>query len=145
MRRLLLFCTLLLFLVACDEGPEARQYNLQNARWEAVMANHDVVMPMMSTTNKVRKQLKQVLVDKPGLPTETQEQIKQLMANLDQADEGMMDWMNGFQQLEKLRENKAHKEILQYLDEQDVAIKKVGIDMTNAIKAGTDFMERLTQ
>lgn len=145
MFRILLFSTLLFLFSACDEGVDAKMHNIQDARWTAVMANHDVVMPMMGTTNKVRKQLKAIATDRPDLPTETVDKINQLITNLDKADEGMMDWMNGFQQLKKLQATKEHKEILKYLDEQDVEIKRVGIEMTNAIKAGADFMEGLAQ
>jgi len=62
---------------------------------------------------------------------------------LDKADEGMMDWMHGFQQLKKLQAAKSHQEILTYLEEQDGVIKQVGVDMTNSIKAGMDFVEGL--
>lgn len=145
MYKILLFSTLLFFLGACDEGMDAKMHNIQDARWTAVMANHDVVMPMMGTTNKVRKQLKNAKTEMPDLPAEKVEKINQLVANLDKADEGMMDWMNGFQQLKKLQATKEHKEILKYLEEQDVEIKRVGIELTNAIKAGTDFVEGLAQ
>lgn len=145
MYKIFLFSTLLFLLNACDEGMDAKMHNIQDARWTAVMANHDVVMPMMGTTNKVRKQLKKVATDNPELPGETTQKIAELTTNLNKADEGMMDWMNGFQQLKKLQSTKDHKEILKYLDEQDIEIKRVGIEMTNSIKAGTDFIESLAQ
>ncbi len=145
MYKIILLSTLLFLFNACDEGMDAKMHNIQDARWTAVMANHDVVMPMMGTTNKVRKQLKNVTKEMPDLPAEKVEKINQLIINLDKADEGMMDWMNGFQQLKKLQATKDHKEILKYLEEQDVEIKRVGIEMTNAIKAGTDFVEGLAQ
>jgi len=109
------------------------------------MANHDVVMPMMSTTNKVRKKLKTLLAEKENLPTEKLEKINALIADLDKADEGMMDWMNGFPPLKKLQAEKDHAAIIKFLEEQDVVIKGVGINMTNSIKAGTDFMDQLVQ
>ena len=129
-----------LFIFACGE-PMTEAQKLEDAKWEAVMANHDVVMPMMGATNKVRKKLKKALKGKENLPNETIEKINALINDLDKADEGMMDWMNGFQQLKKLQAEKDHKAILTYLTEQDVIIKKVGSDMTNGIKAGMDFVE----
>lgn len=131
-----------LFILACGE-PMTEAQKLEDAKWEAVMANHDVVMPMMGTTNKVRKKLKKVLKEKENLPGETVTKINALISDLDKADEGMMDWMNGFQQLKKLQAEKDHKAILKYLTEQDVIIKQVGSDMTNSIKAGMDFVESL--
>ncbi|MFK7979042.1 MAG: hypothetical protein AB8G86_03595 [Saprospiraceae bacterium] len=140
MSRYFLFLCVLLF--ACGE-PMTEAQKLEDAKWEAVMSNHDVVMPMMGTTNKVRKKLKKVLKAKDSLAGETVTKINGLIENLDKADEGMMDWMNGFQQLKKLQSEKSHSEILTYLEAQDGVIKQVGVDMTNSIKAGMDFVEEM--
>ncbi len=129
-------------LLACG-GPMTETQKLEDAKWEAVMANHDVVMPMMGTTNKVRKKLKKALKANENLAGETVTKINALIGDLDKADEGMMDWMNGFQKLSKLQAEKNHQEILKYLEDQDGIIKQVGVDMTNSIKAGTDFVEGL--
>ena len=114
MRLLILFSTLLTLLFACGE-PMTEAQRLEDAKWEAVMANHDVVMPMMGTTNKVRKKLKKTLKANDNLAPEIVTKANQLITDLDKADEGMMDWMNGFQQLDKLQEEKSHEEILSYL------------------------------
>ena len=100
-----------LFTFACGE-PMTEAQKLEDAKWEAVMANHDVVMPMMGTTNKVRKKLKKALKGKGNLPDETVAKINALISDLDKADEGIMDWMNGFQQLKKLQAEKDHEAIL---------------------------------
>lgn len=141
----LFFVGFILLFFACVDAESAKHHNIQDAKWTAVMANHDVVMPMMSTTNKVRKKLKTLLAETENLPTEKIEKINTLIADLDKADEGMMDWMNGFPQLKKLQAEKEHAEIIKFLEEQDVVIKGVGINMTNSIKAGTDYMDQLTQ
>lgn len=142
MRPLIFSFSLMILLFACGE-PLTEAQKLEDAKWEAVMANHDVVMPMMGTTNKVRKKLKKALKARVDLPSETMDKINQLIADLDKADEGMMDWMNGFQQLNKLQKSKSHEEILSYLAKEDAIIKQVGVDMTNGIKAGNDFLEGL--
>lgn len=141
----LFVATFLLLFFACVDAESAKHHNIQDAKWTAVMANHDVVMPMMGTTNKVRKKLKGLLNGNDNLPAEKVEKINTLIGDLDKADESMMDWMNGFPQLKKLQAEKDHAEILKFLDEQDVVIKGVGIKMTNSIKAGMDYMEQLEQ
>lgn len=145
MYKQLIFASFILFLFACVDAESAKHHNIQDAKWTAVMANHDVVMPMMSTTNKVRKKLKTLLAETENLPDEKIEKINALIADLDKADESMMDWMNGFPQLKKLQAEKDHAEIIKFLEEQDVVIKGVGIKMTNSIKAGMDYMEQLAQ
>ena len=141
----LFFAAFLLLFFACEDAEKAKLHALEDAKWTAVMANHDVVMPMMGTTNKVRKKLKTVLSETENLPTEKAEKINALITDLDKADESMMDWMNGFPQLKKLQAEKEHSEIIDFLDEQDVVIKGVGIKMTNSIKAGTDYLEQMVQ
>jgi len=141
----LFFASFLLLFFACVDAESAKQHNIQDAKWTAVMANHDVVMPMMGTTNKVRKKLKALLAQKENFPVEKVDKINALIADLDKADEGMMDWMNGFPQLKKLQAEKDHGEIIKFLEEQDVVIKGVGINMTNSIKAGMDYMDQLAQ
>lgn len=141
----LFFASFLLLFFACVDAESVKHHNIQDAKWTAVMANHDVVMPMMGTTNKVRKKLKALIVGDKNLPVEKVEKINALIADLDKADESMMDWMNGFPQLKKLQAEKEHAEIIKFLDEQDVVIKGVGIKMTNSIKAGLDYVEQLEQ
>jgi len=145
MYRNLFFAAFLLLFFACEDAEKAKLQALEDAKWTAVMANHDVVMPMMGTTNKVRKQLKTHLKETEGLPTDKVEKINALITDLDKADESMMDWMNGFLPLKKLQAEKEHADIIKFLDEQDVVIKGVGIKMTNSIKAGMDFMEQSEQ
>ena len=142
MNKVILFCSLFLLLAACGDGEEAK---LEAAEWEKVMANHDVIMPLMSTTNKVRRDLKDIIDTKENLPPATVENIQRLIKNLDQADEDMMDWMNGFQQLEKLQAEKEHDELMRYLAIEDAKIKKVGVDMNSAIQRGIDFLEAFGQ
>ena len=51
------------------------------------------------------------------MPGETATKINALISDLDKADEGMMDWMNGYQQLKKLQAEKDNKAMLKYLNE----------------------------
>lgn len=135
------FPLVILLFVACVDSTKSKLGALEDAKWTAVMANHDVVMPMMGTTSKVRKQLKQLKADYTEMSPEDTEKIDQLISKLEKADEGMMDWMNGLQQLKKLQATKEHKEIISYLDQQDELIKQVGKDMTNSIQEGLKFVE----
>ena len=135
------FLCALLVLGACKEKSKVQL--AEEAKWEAVMANHDVVMPMMGNTNKVRKQLRRALSDKGNLSEPQTLTIQNLISDLDKADEGMMDWMHGFQKLSKLQETKSHEEIMQYLDTEDAKIKAVGEMMTSSIDNGTAFIENL--
>jgi hypothetical protein len=141
----IVFLLSIVLFAACGNTPKSKTEIIEESKWEAVMANHDVVMPMMSNTNKLRKGLKKVISANPELPEDIKNKITDLIGQLDKADEGMMDWMHGFLPLRKLRKNKNHEEIIKYLDAEDAKIKKVGIDMTNSIKNATDFLKQRAQ
>lgn len=143
MQKYLLFFLFGFVLFACEDSLALKQKKLQDAQWEAMMANHDVVMPMMGTTYKVRKNLKTFLEKNENLPNEISTQANVLIQTLVDADSGMMDWMNknGGQKLEKIQDKMEHKAILEYIKEQDESIKSVGKKMTNNIKKGIDFLE----
>ena len=138
MRKYLFFSflgLLILVMFSCGKG------EVESKRWDEVMKNHDVVMPLMGNINKVRKDLKTYVAEQDSLPAEQQQSVNQLLVKLDNADEAMMDWMNGFQQLERLRNEKSHEEIMKYLDEQEKAIEVVGKEMKESIQSGLQFLK----
>ena len=128
---------------ACGNSEATRLKNEEATRWKEVMSNHDVVMPLMGTTNKVRQDLKKLLDSDPNMEENTLTTANELVRQLDKADESMMDWMNRFQQLEKLQQSKNHEEIMQYLAKTDAEIKAVGRAMNKSIKDGLDFLESI--
>ncbi len=137
----ILLLTILSGLSSCGNSETVQLKNEETKRWKEVMANHDVVMPLMGTTNKVRKDLKKLLGADKNLTDNSQATINNLITQLNKADEGMMDWMNNFQQLEKLQKTKTHEEIMQYLAKTDEEIKAVGRAMNKSIQDGLDFLE----
>ena len=142
MKNIFLFLIFITTIIACGSGSSATPaQKIESDRWDAVMANHDVVMPMMGTTHKVRKGLKKLI--KEDLSTDKSGLIKTtiLLENLDKADESMMDWMQGFQKLGKLQETKTHEEILQYLAKEEQKINKVRELMETSIAEGERFLK----
>lgn len=139
-----LFLVIALLCFSCGSGstdtPEQKQ---ESEKWKAVMANHDVVMPMMGTTNKVRKGLKAVLKDTDGLEAATTTKVNGLIDALNKADDSMMDWMQGYKKLGELQKTKSHEEILQYLDNEETKINKVKGLMESSIKNGQAFLATL--
>ena len=137
-----LLITILSF--SCNSGststPEQKQ---ESEKWKAVMENHDVVMPMMGTTNKVRKGLKAVLKKSEGLEATTVTKVNSMIDALNKADDSMMDWMQGYKKLGELQKTKSHEEILQYLDNEETKINKVKGLMESSIKNGQAFLATL--
>lgn len=134
-----LLVTILCF--SCGGGssstPEQKQ---ESEKWDAVMANHDVVMPMMGTTNKVRKGLKAILKNSDGLEATTATKVNALIDALNKADDSMMDWMQGYKKLGVLQKTKSHEEIMQYLNTEESKINKVKELMESSIEKGNAFL-----
>jgi len=135
------FLVITILSFSCGSGstatPEQKQ---ESEKWKAVMANHDVVMPMMGTTNKVRKGLKAVLKKSEGLEATTTTKVNGLIDALNKADDSMMDWMQGYKKLGELQKTKSHEEILQYLDTEESKINKVKELMESSIENGKAFL-----
>ncbi len=140
--------TFLLFIItvlisACGTGSrETSEQQLEGKKWDEVMANHDVVMPMMGTTHKVRKALKAIQSSKGTLEQPVAASITKMLTDLDKADESMMDWMQNYQKLGKLQSSKSHVEIMKYLDSEEVKINKVKELMDSSIAAGQEFVNK---
>ncbi len=138
----ILFLTTLL-ISACGAGERGTsEQQLEGEKWDAVMANHDVVMPMMGTTHKVRKALKAYQSSKGTLEETEIASITKMIADLDKADESMMDWMQNYQKLGKLQSSKSHTEIMKYLEGEEVRINKVKELMDSSIAAGQAFLKK---
>ena len=137
----------ILFLItilvsSCGAGSrETSEQQLQGEKWDEVMANHDVVMPMMGTTHKVRKALKAYQSSKGTLEQAEATAVAKMLADLDKADESMMDWMQNYQKLGKLQSSKSHAEIMKYLENEELRINKVKELMESSIAAGQAFLK----
>ncbi|MCC6725593.1 MAG: hypothetical protein IT258_13885 [Saprospiraceae bacterium] len=103
----------------------------EDALKDEVFAIHDEVMPKMSDIVA----LKGKLLDMAADSTKALE-AKAAISQLEKAEEGMMDWMNNFQQPDKLRETKQHEEIMAYLESEKQRIAAVREAMNNSIKTG---------
>ena len=136
------FFVLLFILGSCGSGSrQTQEEQLQGEKWDAVMANHDIVMPMMGDTRKVGKQLKAFRDKQSEGATDLLTKANQLIADLEKADESMMDWMHDFKKLGELQGTMSHEEILQYLDKEDQRMKKVKELFDTSIEQGQTFIK----
>lgn len=144
---LLSFLIFSLALSSCNSGaktsgqPEetAALEQAESELWDKVMGMHDVVMPKMGELNRLARQLKAV----ETIPADLEKQVQSSLSNLDQAGEGMMAWMAGFKQLENLRNNMSHKEIMSYLGAEQTKIEGVKQSMESSITAAKELLEKL--
>lgn len=114
---------------------------VQQELFREVMVVHDEVMPKMDDIHRTQKQLrtkKTTITD-----ATTQKEINDHIQALEQAGEGMMDWMA---KLKPPSENdtRTHEEIMAYLAKEKIEIQHVSDDMNGSISAGKELLEKLT-
>ncbi len=102
-----------------------------------VMAVHDEVMPKMGEIHKLKKQLKKELKNNLEEVSEKRSKILQHMTALDDADEGMMNWMAEYKKLSKLEED---QDPMSYYQAEQVKIDKVRDDMLSSIENAKLFL-----
>ena len=137
------FLLALLISVACQNNlnqkeessqkPAHDSLSAQEIVYNEVMEIHDEVMPAMSDIMSLNRQLK-IVGDSSARDTET---INNLSARLENASEGMMNWMRNFNP--KL-ETATSEETLNYLEEEKQKIKAVKVEMDQAIEAAEEFL-----
>ncbi|MCB0644092.1 MAG: hypothetical protein KDC44_20745 [Phaeodactylibacter sp.] len=117
-----------------------------SARWDEVIDIHNEVMPKMGAIHQTSKALNDLvaMADSLSLSGADQEEIAAQLQALQAADDAMMDWMNNFQQLERLQREKSHQEVMDYLNTEEIRIKEVKTAMESSIAKGQDLLQQLT-
>ena len=128
MRRILLFFAFMSIFSACKE-----KSNLE----AEVIAIHDEVMPKMGDMHLARKKLREVLSSTEDESVKTE--ILGMISDLENADEGMMQWMNNW----KIPESEPEKTA--YLLEEKDKISKVKTDMLSSLKKANSFIAKTNQ
>jgi formate dehydrogenase maturation protein FdhE len=149
--RFLIFITSILSLVACQPSAPQAQSNAnghteeqiaqQEQKRLEVMAVHDAVMPEMSTINRLSRTLRPLVKEK--MSEDEQEILLDALKNLQQADEGMMNWMADFHNnLDVLRDSMDHQAIMSYLGAEFEKIKVVDTQMRSSIETGKKLVDQ---
>ncbi len=132
---ILLACVSIVFS-NCNPSNDAVQQELVRE----VMVVHDEVMPKMDDIYKVQKQLRESGADiKTGA---LRKEIDDHILSLEQAGEGMMDWMANLK-LPSENDTRTHEEIMTYLAKEKTEIQHVSDDMNGSIAAGKELLEKL--
>lgn len=145
--RLLLLTLPLFYLFNCGGFSQA-QLDEQQQEWDAVMVIHDEVMPKISEMNQISRELTKVEENETELFATYKDKIMDTKKQLDDAEEAMFSWMNEIKQLDKLRVDKSHEEILTYLSEEKVKITAVKDAMLGSLENGFGLLnefEKLSQ
>lgn len=135
-RKFLILLAIPILIIACNSDKKEQQ-----ALFEEVMLVHDEVMPKMGNLRALSTDLSQkadsLALDSLVENSSKVNEMRILSKNLKDANEGMMEWMRQFEQVE---EGTPHGEVIQYLTEQRRQIQKVKDDMLNSKKEAEKFL-----
>jgi hypothetical protein len=118
------------------EEPVTPEMEEQNKLWAEVMRVHDEIMPKMSDINRLSREIKLKMENNGQIEQGLIAEMHATLQRLAKADEDMWAWMHNLQQLPELRKTKSHEEILNYLEQERVAIEDVKKTMTESIQMG---------
>ncbi len=101
--------------------------------YEEVMLIHDEIMPEVSTIRRLKKKVAKVDDSRNTKP--------ELIKQLEDANEGMMDWMSKFD----LDKKASEQQQLDYLSLEKKRVAKVSDDMVKAMKRANEYLNNKGQ
>ncbi len=146
MRYLSLLLIFGLGLTSCGEdtaavekaATEAAQAAQQTA-YDAMMEGHDRVMPLMGNITAAEEALKQQL-EAADISEDRKDLLMAAYEQLEDANDGMMDWMKNLKSLDDLRGSMDNEAIITYIKEEAADIAKVETAMNAAIGAANELV-----
>ena len=127
----------LIALLSCNSDKKEEQM-----LFDEVMALHDEVMPKMGTlrslANELSSKADSLSMDSLMDNSNSINEMRSLSKSLKDANEGMMEWMRQYEQVE---EGTPHGEVMQYLQEQRKLVQKVREDMINSKENAEKYLQ----
>jgi CheY-like chemotaxis protein len=142
---LLLVCGL--YLTSCGNADSAATekaameaaYSAQQTAYDAMMEGHDRVMPMMGNITAAQKSIQSAL-EAEGLDAGKADLLEAAFEQLEDANDGMMEWMSGLKSLDDLRANMDNDAIITYITEEAADIAKVEMSMLAASGSANELV-----
>ena len=146
MRYLILLLALFTFAACGENGPSEAEVAAaaaaevaQDRAYETMMEAHDRVMPMMGRITAAERAINLELQDENIAP-ERKDILTAAFEQLEDAGDGMMDWMGNVKTLEELRADMNDQAIVAYIKEQSTKIAGVEQDITTAVATATEVL-----
>jgi hypothetical protein len=105
-----------------------------------MMAEHDRIMPKMGELNQLYTEMRQYLFLDTTMTMETRENLSMVTVNLKEAEEEMLNWMNGISDLELKKASMKEPEIEAYVTKQKNEILRIGEFTDKSIKEAQEAL-----
>jgi len=152
--KILLLFSLIVPFFGCQENTNAeqKQSGEENAAGrddekmlrDGIFVVHDEAMAKMGEIHRLKKQLRDISRN-PSLTLDsiTREEVTQVLVQLDNAGNGMMEWMASFKQPMTLRKQKSHDEIMTYLAEEKSKVDAVSTNISSSVDVAKKLYAKL--
>jgi len=104
-----------------------------------MMGAHDRVMPLMGQITAGQRSIMEELKT-DGIAEDRMELLTAVNEQLEDAGDGMMEWMSGLKSLDDLRADMDDEAIMTYIKQEASGVAKVEASMTSAIAAAKEVM-----
>lgn len=111
----------------------------QEKAYESMMEAHDRVMPMMGNITAAQRSIREELKS-DGLASDREDLLNAANEQLEDAGDGMMEWMGNLKTLDQLRADMDNEAVITYIREEAADIAQVESKMVAAIAAGKELM-----
>ena len=147
MRYLTLLFAIALF-AACGDNSASSDAQLetmeaervaQEAAYEGMVAAHDRIMPRMGEITAAQRAIKEQL-DMDGLTDDRKDLLEAAYEQLEDANDGMMEWMQDMKPLQELRGSMDNDAITRHIRDESAEIGKVETEMTTAIAMAKELV-----
>jgi len=136
MRYYLVSLLTLFLLIGCSENLQKKQ---EEELEKEVLEIHDEVMPQMGEVARLRDELEKRKESLDSLASKQAQIIDELIAQLSEANQGMMDWMRNYS---ADFANMKHDEVMDYLEEQRKSVEDVHSEIGKAIEDAKHQLEK---
>ena len=114
----------------------------QQTAYDAMMEGHDRVMPMMGKITAAQRSIKEALKS-ADLEESKKDVLDAANEQLEDANDGMMEWMQNLKPLDELREKMDNDAIITYIRDEAGNVAKVESSMNAALGAAANVVEDL--
>ena len=111
----------------------------QEAAYEGMVAAHDRIMPMMGQVTAAQRAIKEQLA-KDGLADDREDLLDAAYEQLEDAEDGMMSWMQNMKPLETLRETMDNDAIITYIRDESAKISNVETQINTSIATAKELV-----
>ena len=125
---------------AADAAEQQATVAAQDAAYKAMMDGHDRVMPLMGRITQAQRTITEQLTA-GGVSEEYRELLLAANEQLEDANDGMMNWMNQVRPLDELREDNDPDEVMNYIKEHTRSIADVEADINASLANANEIIQ----